>query len=281
MNLSIFFDHILEASEQSKKSISEILEIAKQSGFCALECNFSLLEKNPEFIKIIQEKKFLFSCLWEFYDWETSNDFSKAEKHIYLAKKLDAKKILIVPGFLKQKKDIFLNLNQTETEAKMNSISEIQNIVKMLNKTVNFSEKQNITVTIEDFDAINSPCEHINQLLYLFKKVPGLKFTFDTGNFCFSDENVIFAFDTLFDYIEHVHCKDRGIQNEADFQNKKYCLGLKSVPVGSGYLKNQIEKIVKTLNQKNYEGFFATEHFNAENQEEAIKKSAKFLLDCK
>lgn len=43
------------------------------------------------------------------------------------------------------------------------------------------------------------------------KNVPGLKYTLDTGNFAFSDENVLEAMEVMKDYIVHVHCKDRAV----------------------------------------------------------------------
>lgn len=38
-----------------------------------------------------------------------------------------------------------------------------------------------------------------------------LKFTLDTGNFAYSDEDAVQAYEVLKDYIVHVHCKDRNV----------------------------------------------------------------------
>jgi len=121
------------------------------------------------------------------------------------------------------------------------------------------------------------------QLFWFFQNVPGLKFTFDMGNFAFSNENAEVAYDFLKNYIVHVHCKDRGLEKiksknfeeeifEEKFRNNK---GLAASPFGSGYIP--IEKLVKKILACGYDGYFAIEHFDAPDQLLFMKKSAEFL----
>ena len=65
--------------------------------------------------------------------------------------------------------------------------------------------------TLEDFDGPVQPFARMYQLLWFMENVPGLKFTLDTGNFAYSDEDAVQAYEVLKDYIVHVHCKDRNV----------------------------------------------------------------------
>ena len=62
-----------------------------------------------------------------------------------------------------------------------------------------------ITVTLEDFDDSASPCCDIQGLERLMRSVPGLGFTFDTGNFAYVLEDPAEAYERLKPYVAHAH----------------------------------------------------------------------------
>ena len=45
------------------------------------------------------------------------------------------------------------------------------------------------------------------------EQVPGFCWTLDVGNFAYSSENILDAYEVLHTYTAHVHCKDRGTEN--------------------------------------------------------------------
>ena len=147
----------------------------------------------------------------------------------------------------------------------------VQAMRTALTELTQYAKPLGIQITLEDFDAVGSPCSRMNELLWFLRNVPDLKCTFDMGNFAFSYENVMEAYELLKRYIVHVHCKDRGSEGN----------GLKSVPTGSGYIP--VTQLVRKLKQAGYSGYLSIEHFGKLNQMESIEQSARFLrsaLEC-
>ena len=96
----------------------------------------------------------------------------------------------------------------------------------------------------------------MNELLWFMRNVPGLRCTFDMGNFAFGYENVMDAYELLKNYIVHVHCKDRGSE-------------------GSGYIP--IGQLVRKLKAAGYRGYLSIEHFGELDQMAGIEQSAHYL----
>ena len=126
--------------------------------------------------------------------------------------------------------------------------------------------------TLEDFDGPVQPFARMYQLLWFMENVPGLKFTLDTGNFAYSDEDAVQAYEVLKDYIVHVHCKDRA---ESPLVHGRFCRGLGQTPAGTGYLP--MAKLLTDLEACDYDGYLAIEHFDAPDQLSFIEQSAAFL----
>ena len=103
------------------------------------------------------------------------------------------------------------------------------------------------------------------QLLWFMENVPGLKFTLDTGNFAYSDEDAVQAYEVLKDYNV-----DPALTGE-----HRYNRGLLAAAVGSGYLP--MKEILDRLKESGYEDYLAIEHFNAADQVAFMEQSAAFL----
>lgn len=261
MKISIFYDHIKQACEQSFKSEEKMLSFVQKCNIDAVEINHWQLKNDFSILERLKNHNLQVSCVYEFYDWNDTKNLEKLNSHIEIAKKSEAKKILVVPPFFDD--------NFPEKE-------QIFKIKEFLQTAVNLTKNQNITVLLEDFDNEKSPCAKIAQLKYFFEKIPNLKLCFDMGNFCFSDENVLDAFAELKNYIFHVHCKDRGYENGKNLKNNK---GLASVPTGFGYLP--IKKLILKILETGYDDYFAIEHFDAYDQQDYIKKSSDFMKEFK
>ena len=65
ISLSVFFDHILQAQEQTGKSLSEILAHISQIGVKAVEINLSYLLQHPETLDLLQASDLKISCIYE------------------------------------------------------------------------------------------------------------------------------------------------------------------------------------------------------------------------
>ena len=107
-----------------------------------------------------------------------------------------------------------------------------------------------------------SPCSRINALKWFMEQVPGFCWTLDVGNFAYSSENILDAYEVLHTYTAHVHCKDRGTENPtSNGIVGTYNKGLRPVSAGDGY-----------------EGWLAVEQFGLENQYDGIVRSAEYLM---
>lgn len=307
MQISVFYDHITQAGQQTGRSLSALLQECKACGIDGLEINYTQLKKGGLRLRCAFRKAGLaISCIYEFYDFTHNGDLSRAKKHVDLAAKVGAGKVLIVPGFLEEQEAAELNAcsqEQTEVNRFMESHASTCRLRDTLRELVSYGQERGVRITLEDFDGSASPCAGRFSLKWLMEQVPELGYTLDMGNFAYSDEDVTEAYELLKAYIVHVHCKDRGIERQyqavkpdedgtpekAGDQKKtagertaaplrfRYCQGLACVPVGGGYLP--IRELVKQLKTQGYDGYLAIEHFDAPAQVDYIHRSAAFLKE--
>ncbi|MDE7223373.1 MAG: sugar phosphate isomerase/epimerase [Acetatifactor sp.] len=288
MQISVFYDHITQARQQTGGSLSQLLEMCRSWGIEGLEINYTQLQKGG--LQLRQEFRkagLSVSCIYEFYDFTHSGDIKQAKKQVDLAVKVGAGKVLIVPGFLEEQEAGELEecccgreqdgsrpglkpersyASRYETVARyMGSHASTCRVRDALRELVEYGEKKGVKITLEDFDGYTSPCARMLPLKWLMEQVPGLGFTLDMGNFAYSGEDVTVAYDLLQDYIVHVHCKDRGIEDK----------GLACVPVGCGYLP--VRELAAKLKAQGYDGYLAIEHFDAPDQVEYMRRSAEYL----
>lgn len=276
MEISVFYDHILEAAHQSGKSTLEILKHCHDIGIRGLETNFSFLAENKSsFGAELLESKMKISCIYEGFDLAKSNDTSRGKHMIDTAEEMGSQRVLIIPGELEGWEAAELSAcsgDYDATEQYMNQSAAIQNMRSALTELVEYAAKANIQITLEDYDGFLQPFARTNQLLWFMRHVTGLKFTLDTGNFSFSDEDVEAAEAVLEEYIVHVHCKDRKADPKV---GGEFCKGLGQCSAGQGYIP--LEKLIARLKERGYNGYLAIEHFGAENQIAHIEASAECL----
>lgn len=266
MKLSIFFDHILQAQEQTGKSLEELLAGVGAAGIEAVEMNLTYLTEHLEIVDVLKQTGLKISCIYEFYDMGRCDESEKSRRHVETAVKVGASRILVVPGFLfgeaseemqkampsKEKVEEFFEKNE-----------EINGMAAGLSFVAQLGKEKGVTVTVEDFDDRNSPLAGMHGISWFLRQVSELSYTLDTGNFLFYGERVSDAFALLRDRIAHVHCKDRHPDTNA------------SVQTGSGYIL--FGEILGKLKEQNYDGYLAIEHFDVEGQEKCMKGSAEFL----
>lgn len=275
MQISVFYDHITQARQQTGKSLSQLLRACKSWGIDGLEINYTQLKRGGSMLRrAFRRAGLAVSCIYEFYDFTHSGDLTQAKKHVDLAAKVGAEKVLIVPGFLEEQDAAELaaccrevgESGPADSVARyMESHASTCGVRDALRELVSYGQEKGVKVTLEDFDGHTSPCARMLPLKWLMEQVPGLGFTLDMGNFAYSGEDVTAALELLRDYVVHVHCKDRGTADG----------GLGCVPVGGGYLP--IRELAERLREQGYGGYLAIEHFDAPDQMDYIRRSAEFL----
>lgn len=279
MKLSVFYDHIVQAHEQSGKSISEILRFCHELGIEGLEMNYTQFSENRDGIcAMLSETGMCISCFYEFFEFQKNKDLSKAKELLETAARLQISRVLFVPGTLNASEAAELWACSGDYEAVsvfMDNHPGVQNMKRALTTLTAYAASLGVTITLEDFDGFGQPFARMNQLLWFMRQVPGLRYTLDMGNFAFSDEDVVSGLELLWDYLVHVHCKDRA-RNPA--VRGVFCKGLGSCPAGRGYLP--VEKLISVLKERGYDGYLAIEHFDVPDQLSCIEESAGFLRKC-
>lgn len=266
MKLSVFFDHILQAQEQTGKTLEELLTGVRGAGIEAVEINLSYLCEHSDVWNALKAAGLGISCIYEFYDMGRRDESDKAKKHVDTATLVGAKRILIVPGFLSGEDSLRMQKVMPVQEnivGFFESNDEIKRMADGLDFAAKYGKEKGVTVTVEDFDGLDSPLAGMYGIHWFLQQVPELTYTLDTGNFIFYGEDVSDAFELLKDKIAHVHCKDREPETNA------------SVQTGTGYIS--FDEIIDKLKAQNYDGFLAIEHFDAEGQETRMNGSAEFL----
>lgn len=265
MKISVFYDHILQAAEQTGREITSLLREVKAAGIDAVEINMTYLDEHIETYDLLKDAQLAVSCVYEFYEMDSRDETTRARLHVDTARKAGAGKILVVPGFLSEEEasDYAVCIRDYEqTAAFLSHNKRACRMAEGMSRLTALAKAQGIQAVIEDFDDIHSPIACVNGMKWFASQIPDLRFTFDTGNFIIHGENIFSAWDALKENVVHVHCKDRGEQ---------------SVAVGSGRLP--MREILSQIVESGYDGFFAIEHFDALKQEECMKKSALFLKE--
>ena len=206
------------------------------------------------------------SCIYKHFDFGYAEGGEAGYKLIDLAEYMGAKYVLVIPGLLKE-------------NAVIKKEEATEHMVEALRTMCSYAGNKGIIVTLEEYDNVCAPYTTADEILWFMKKVPGLKHTFDTGNYRYRGEDEVAALELLKDYVVYVHVKDRSTSMQGEEVAKIAADGtpLFSTPVGEGIIK--IKEVIKILQNIGYDGVLNIEHFNAMNQMKYIEQSTTWLLD--
>lgn len=286
MNISLFFDHIVTASDATGKSIVDIAAKAKDKGLSAVDVNNTkfFVSGNQDFPALLRHLDLKLSSSFEFYDWgygEFGKDV-RIKEQIEYAANCGAKSILVVPGLLIEHSEIeemnrVFDRNNSLLPGKfvsefMQSNRAVMNMCEMLEMAVVYGKSCGVEVSIENFDDRCAPYSRSAGVLWFLSQIEGLKCTFDTGNFILGDESFEEAYPLYMDKICHIHAKDRGIdENICKLHNK----GTLPTTVGSGYLN--LQGAIKDFISRGYNGYIAIEQCNVKEPYNAIFEAIDFM----
>lgn len=265
--LNIFLEHIYEACSQRDITTEQMLTEAREMGYTGLECDLWRLEDKENMKSLFDSCGMRAAAVYSFYDFPHDSPEESLKKilaHLEAAACFGAEKVMAIPGFIQPGED------RDEVFSRC---------CEGLSLMCRHAREYGITVLVEDFDDINSPCRDISGLERLLNGADGLRLTFDTGNFAYMREDAFEAYTRLKPYISHVHLKDRSrdaSRANADHSNAQPDIsGTEMYPceTGSGYIG--IEALVKQMIQDGYTGDFSVEHFGAVDQTEYMRKSAE------
>lgn len=150
-----------------------------------------------------------------------------------------------------------------------------ERIITGMSELIEYTKDANITITMENFSFRKFPYSTIEEMKYLLETIPGLKYTYDSGNFFCMQNDAIEAYETLKPYIVNVHMKDWQYDYFGRFvrPNMESFVG---AGIGQGVLP--LAELRAHLAADGYEGQAAIE-FNAVHvTPQVIKESAEFIL---
>lgn len=249
-----FFHHIVQAAKERGEAVEDTIEWAVGLGYSAAELDADDLP-GTEFLA---KKGMQVSSIYRNYRWNEKIDRGQMEDHVRIAERLGAKMIMAIPGFYSDK-----NHDRTELEKMHEGMAMLSALAR----------ENGLILTIEDYDNALSPIATMEGMNTFLEAVPELMVTLDTGNFIFSEEDVLAAEDRFLSKIRHVHLKDRlwSCAGKGDILESTGGRRMYPCAVGDGDIK--MEAVLERLAEINYRGYVMTEFFGSESYAENIEKS--------
>ena len=265
MKHSTFYVHIMEAAKQQGISIDEALERVKAMGYEGVEMSYDqswIPETTENMIAKAHEHGFVVANFFINADFAADFDEEYYEKCMKFVSESDTDLIQISPLLMGEYED---------KEAAYKKLFEAQK------KIVSIAQKYGVQVIIEDFDGLTSPLNCLEGVKYYLDNIPGLKYTFDTGNFYLMEEDCLTAFPYLKDKLAHVHMKDRKLEGPEDEFDKLTVSGKKMYgsAIGAGVIDTAA--CLREVKKTGYDGWIVTEHFASNDQMRDLEESIKFI----
>lgn len=280
MKYSVFYHHVLCAAKELGITAKEMLVKIKSFGIDYVELDRNDIGSDEE--AILSFKNMLDECgispsnICGYYNFnlpDTSPE--KDDLMIRQAKILGCPRIMVIPGF-------YSDLSDAEK-----CRIEKERMIAGTKELVAYAKEEGLTVTVECYDNAKSPISTIKRISDFLEAIPDLYVTLETGNFIYSDEDILWAEEIFRTRIRHVHLKDRYLPELADGEPDIEKIGgatrtvtgkiIRACAVGDGHLP--VYEILKRLKNINYDGIHTIEHFGAASYFNAIRDSIFWLLE--
>lgn len=158
--LSVFYEHILQACEQSGKTIPEVLAFCREQGISAVEMNYSLFASEREVIApMLSDAGLVISCMHETFDFSHDTDLGRAQQMLDTAASQQVSRVLFVAGALETAEASELAACSSTYEATSTFMAKnksIQNMVHALSSLAEYAALRGVSITLEDFDGFYS-----------------------------------------------------------------------------------------------------------------------------
>lgn len=270
MRITTFYDHITEMAEQESISLTEALQKVYGIGIEGVEV-INMRKGSQNWVEMrsnLEKADIYVSALCYFFDFNAESAEAQIENALETAAVLSARHIMVVPGFYAD------GDSQREKEEKM------KKSIRWMRILSHEAELQNISLIMEDFDDKNSLVATSVGLKKILEEIPSIGCAFDTGNFLYSEEDELEAFEELKERITYMHLKDRTFIEPVKGAKEKVTVSGRKMyasPVGQGVI--HMKEILSRLREQGYDGPFAIEHYDAPNQWQYLKQSVAWLKE--
>lgn len=262
MKISVFYHHVLEAAAQTGRTVDSILDEIRAAGITGLEMNADQLDDIPTVKAMLEAHDMEVSNVCADFHFESDDDPAPGRRAVDKAIAIGCPRVMPIPGFFPDGSD---------------HEEVYKTITKPLAELTAYAVSKGIDVTLEDFDSVKSPIATAEGMKYFADHIPGVGYTFDCGNFAYSDQDEGYAFDLLQDKIRHCHCKDRSATPVTGERALTSVGGRDLYPCafGSGFIRT--DEILNRLKAQGYDSWLTIEHFGANDHLGYMLKSAEFL----
>lgn len=250
-------------------SLEGIADFASELGFAALELSAGrdLAEHAPaEIADLCRARGLALSCingaasLSARDSAEFAAGLQKAREMVDAAAAMGCPVVMLIPGM-------------AESEADLPRAAE--RIVEGLREVIPYAERAGVTVTIEDFPNPLAPYASIAQVRYLLDNAPGLRLTFDNGNWLIGGDDPVAAIDEFADEIVNVHIKDWEPDPNEGSKTTPDGTAIRGGLHGEGILDQPA--ILRRLVEVGYDGILAYEYEGVEDHQEATRRGMAYL----
>lgn len=262
MKLSVFYAHVREAAAQASCAPQDLLPTLVGAGITGLELDLNELDDLAGVKAMLEDAGMEASNICCMFHWDNGPDPARNQALIDAALYLNCRKIMPIPGFFPEDSDRTAVLEQ---------------MAACLKELAEAAFAQGLIVSLEDYDNASSPIATAEGMQWFSDQVPGVGYTFDTGNFNYAGEDELEAFELLQDRIVHVHCKDRADRSLWGEQPTRTMDGRKiyPCPFGAGFIR--ADEILDRLKAIGYDDYLTIEHYGAADQLNTILASARYL----
>ncbi|MEA3402700.1 MAG: sugar phosphate isomerase/epimerase family protein [Armatimonadota bacterium] len=250
------------------QTLEEMADLARELQFEALELSGrDLAGRTPdEIADVCAAREVAISCINGPADLAASDDAAFASGLVQARALIDAAAdmgcpvVMLIPG---------------RAEGPEDKPRAAERIAEGLREAVAYASGRDVTVTIEDFPNPLAPYASIEEVRRLLDGVPGLRLTFDNGNWLVGGDDPVAAAREFADAIANCHVKDW----EPDPQQARIRLPsgswIRGGLHGEGVLDHRA--ILSALVEIGYDGHLAFEYEGAMDHVEATRRGMEYL----
>ncbi len=268
MRFSLMTYTVAPSQPGGLQTLEEMADLARELEFEAMELSAGNLgdRSADEFGAICRDRGLAVSCINGPADLAAvdQGDFQagldQARGYIEMAGTLDCPVIMLIPG------------RAASIEDKPRAAARI---AEGLQQVVTEAEGAGVTVTLEDFPNLLSPYASVEEIRYLLERVPGLRLTFDNGNFLVAGDDPVQALKAFADRVVNVHIKDW--EPDPDRRRIQCADGtwLRGGLHGHGLIDHRA--IFAELLKMGYAGYLAFEYEGIINHVQATREGMAYL----
>lgn len=248
MRTGLFYHHVLEAARQTGRPNEDILkELAAAGASCLSVDDAHYLHDPAAFAQSVARFGFSVEAAAHWVDFRDGYDESAVLPVLDALNEMRAPHLLALPVF-----------PRAERRA-----HDLAATAEGLARLCESASKRGVAVSLEDFDNALSPCATLQGLQYFLSRAPGLRITFDTGNFIFMEEDARAALKALLPRVALVHVKDRQTKPLAGAKPLITSRGRALYPCSAGGGMIPLQGLLSTLKAAGYAGACVIEHYGS------------------